>query len=348
MAKKRSVTIQTGGKGEAVRRRLPDGRIIPICECFYNIDASDGCISQVPVELLKEVVDNDGKYAEGNFRRYKAEGVTRRGRCYYCYAYANTGNVRPRVVNGRTRQDFEKYTPKVIRLGKLTELGHPYYYDALSGILDLCEEFGVGIIFPNKMFPFGIQGARETARYARGGNDIAARIAEEREMPSGEKLAEKLRGIHNRSYGVTLMYSTGWDCFEPGAVSQGFTNQWRIEQAIKYFKEGINTSLTLVCDVTGSIDLNEQRGSCIKSALNAREEGLNVRLLPLRPPSREVCVKATGDTREGVRCNEDPFPLLIDSEEGITGRGQDTSQEEIKSSFPTFSIRIFRNWWMKE
>jgi len=134
------------------------------------------------------------------------------------------------------------------------------------------------------------------------------------------------------------MYSLGWDCFEPGAVSQGFTNQWRIEQGINYFREGVNDSLTLVCDVTSSIELNEQRGSCIKSALNARDTyGINVRLLPLRPPSKDFCAMAIGDTRDGAMDHTDPFPLVVTERDiGTIERGARYRPRGNKELIPNF------------
>lgn len=331
------VLLQAKGKGMTVKRKI-NGITIPICECKHNFDASGGCIAQVPVELLEEVVDNEGKYAPGNFDKYKAEGVLDKGRCFYCYAFTNTGNVLPRQVTKKTREDFEKYDLKVIRAGKLNEVGHPYYYKTLMDFLNLCEEFGAGLIFTTKMFPFGLEGALETTKYARNNNDIVARIAKDVKISSGEKLAEKLKEINNVSYGVTLLYSLGWNCFEPGAVSQGFTNQWRIEQALKFYRQGVNTSLTIVCDVTGSINLNEKMGSSIKQALNAREKyGINIRLLPIRPRSREMTVGITGDTRKGLLDHTNFFSEVVpSSDRGIVNVGQRYKRKGNQELVPRF------------
>ncbi|MFA5174055.1 MAG: hypothetical protein WC438_02645 [Candidatus Pacearchaeota archaeon] len=302
MTRTRRVSIQKGGKGAFVRRKV-GSEIKNICECWYNIDLSDGCIAQVDVDLLQEVIDNNGKYLEGNLRIYKQQDRHDK-RCEYCYAYKNMGNVFPRIVNEETRKDFEIYKPKVLRLGKITETGHPYYYKTLIGLLELCEEFKTGVIFTTKTLPFGIEGAEETKKYSRENNDVIFRLAKKQGMISGRELANELKNLENS----TLLYSLGYDEYEPGLVSQGFTNNWRIKQALDFLKEDVNVSLTVVCDVTQSIEGNVERGSVIESALEAKNKfGINIRLLPIRPNSEYICGAVTGESLKHV---SDPTEFL--------------------------------------
>jgi len=296
-----SVIVNPGGKGAAVRRSLPSGEIVNICECRYNADFSRGCIGMVDVSLLQEAIDNHGKYAPGNLDKYKAADLTN-NKCTYCYAYSNTGNILPRKVNEKTRASFLEHEPDVIRIGKLTEPGHPYYHQTLMAFLDLCCEYGSALIFPNKMLAFGIDGVRESQERARDKNSVNLRLAQRLEMASGEVIAKKLRDTHS-----TLLYSLGWDSEEKGAVSQGFTNDWRINQALAYSKAGVNTSLTIVCDVTSSIEENHQRGSPIKRALGLKD-CLNVRLLPLRPKAKNMPI-ICGGSREELRGDATNPPL---------------------------------------
>jgi len=259
------------------------GGVENVCECWYNADFSKGCISQVPVELMREVIDNGGVYADGNFAKYLARDILDWQRCWYCYGRGmNFGNVFPREVNKKTRKSFEKHKPGVVRLGKFVDCGHPYYYKTLMDFVGLCREFNSSIIFPNKMLPFGLDGAVDTAAFARNGNDIVAQIAQEMKMISGEELAEKLQEVE-----ASLMYSLGFDGVEKGACSQGFTNEWRINQALRYHGL-VNVSLTVVADLGQSIEENPKLGSPIKRDLDLREDGMNVRLLPLRINWREV------------------------------------------------------------
>ena len=102
MAPKRveSVTISFGGKGESVRRKHESGMVEDICECWYNIDVSRGCIAQVIGDLMPEVIENQGTYAPGNFQKYKGQGIIGNF-CDYCYSFGNRGNVFSRMVNGK-------------------------------------------------------------------------------------------------------------------------------------------------------------------------------------------------------------------------------------------------------
>lgn len=291
-----SVIINKGGKGEAVRRRNPETKDIEnICECWYNADFSRGCIAQVHVDLLQEVLDNNGVYATmENFDRYKKQGLINQ-RCNYCYAFRNTGNVLPREVNEKTRASFIEHNPKYVRIGKLTEAGHPYYFEELMKFFSMCQEYGTQIIFPTKMFPFGIEGALETKNFSYQNNPVVAKLSKKINMPSGKEISREL----NKT-GGSLMYSIGYDKEEHGPALQGFTNEWRIKQAIKYFINNVNVSLTVVCDVTQSIKENTKKGSLIEDALFANKTiGLNLRILPLRPNSREIagrlCSGSWGD-----------------------------------------------------
>ncbi|HIJ14456.1 TPA: hypothetical protein HA371_06985 [Candidatus Woesearchaeota archaeon] len=286
------------GKAEFVKRKMPDGTVQDVCLCAHNVDFSvNWCIAQVPVHLLDEVIHHKGGYAPGKLTDYIKQGVSD-NRCTYCYdKRVNHGKVTPREVNQRTREEFETKKPEIIRIGKSTESGHPYYYPVLIDFLNLCREFKTRVIFTTKAFPFGLQGALETTDFAEKRNDSIARLAKSVNMASGEELAERLIGIN-----ATLLYSVSNDSFEYGMVSQGFTNQWRINQAVKYHSQKVNTSLTIVCDVTQSIDENDKRGFALKRGLEERDKtGINIRILPIRINSDELALKVTGKNMRILR-----------------------------------------------
>jgi hypothetical protein len=273
------------GKGDFVRKALPGGGDEELCLCAWNADFSEqGCINQVFVKHLQEVIDNHGGYAKGNFDNYRQRGEVN-GRCCYCYGMRkNGGKVTAKTVDEKTIRDFKRKKPRYVRLGKLTECGHPYYYQTLVAFLELCKEFGTAVIFPTKDLPFGIEGAQDTRRYTKNEDTTVARLAESVRMAAGRDLAQILIGAK-----TSLHYSFGYDRLEPGAVSQGFTSKWRLEQALQYHQCEVNVSLTVVCDVTQSFDGNADVGSSIKEALRAKEKsGINVRILPLRPNSELV------------------------------------------------------------
>ena len=288
MARKKnpdSITISEGGKANSVRIRLPNGEVEDVCLCRYNIDLARACIAQVPVELLSEVVENDGFYNEGYLGKYKAMGLTNK-KCIYCYGRSINGNSRSRIVTDKTFESFEKYRPKIVRLSKLTESGHPFYYENLIMLLNVCEEYQSEVIFPTKMMPFGLEGAIETTNFSRDNINTVEEISKKVDMMTGEKMAGLLKRV-----GGVLSYSIGYDRFEiePGVNSQGFTNDWRLVQAERYFNKGVNTTLTVVCDPTQSIDENVGRGSGIEKAIDLwRSAGIPLRLIPLRTYGRKV------------------------------------------------------------
>ncbi|MDD5192968.1 MAG: hypothetical protein PHF67_00100 [Candidatus Nanoarchaeia archaeon] len=273
-----SVIIRYGGKARTVQRQLDNGTVEEVCLIWYSTDFARGCISQVPVEMLEEVVRNNGYYAEGNLKKYANQGLLGQ-KCIYCYATTVEGNTRPKVVNKKTRKSFaDNGYPAIIRIGVSTDPGHPYYYGTLMDFLGLCKEFSSRVIITTKMLPFGIEGAKETARFARDNNPAVGNLAEQMKIPSGKDLAENVQPVIG-----LLSYSIGYNHAEPGAVSQGFSNQWRINQAERFYKKGINTCLTVTCDVAQSIESNLEHGSALDQALNSRKKtGIPIRILPLR------------------------------------------------------------------
>ncbi len=293
--KVQSVGIKHGGKGWTVRRQLPNGKVYNVCECWDNAGFSQGCIAQVDVDLLQEVIDNHGHYAEGNFQKYLAQGVSK-NRCVDCYSFTNMAEVMPRIVDETTAKTFDKFKPGIVRIGKDTEDGHPYYYATLRDFVHLATQKGARIIFPTRALPFGLEGTLETARYSRGGNDVLARLArnvkryhkgtkkehfeDTFEMASGEEMAEWFK-----RNGTSLMYTMGYENprIQAGILSQGFSNDWLLQQALKYHSEGVNVSLILNWDVVQSFSDNEARGAMVMPVLRARDEtGINVRILTRR------------------------------------------------------------------
>ncbi|MDO8623414.1 MAG: hypothetical protein Q7R52_04150 [archaeon] len=335
------------GKAEFLNRRLPSGETDKFCVCKYNADLAWACISQVYGELIREVVENGGKYASTeNIREYRKRGILD-GRCFYCYAKGtgrgNWGRVTPKTIGELTRQEFEEKRPEIIRIGKLVECGHYFYRENLLNFFDLCKEYGARVVFPNKMLEFN--------------EDVAKVLLETNSV---------------------LNFSICNDSLEPGAVSQGYTNLWRIKQAELYDKSGVNTTLTITCDITNSIQGNIEKGFSIEKALEAKEKGMTIRLLPLRLNSKKLCYETTGKLWDETvlpsakqckgtldlfvkehewlfakRGNNESYPLffhpdfqnLVDNGIGVCGRIGDCEycdkcnlQKEVRIKFPTSEI----------
>ena len=281
------------GKGEFVKRKLPSGEIQDICRCKWNADFAKACIAQVHGAYLEEVIRNNGRYDKGSMPE-KRRGYGIDHRCEYCYSYTNWGQVTPRVIDDVAEQEFRDKRPEIVRIGKNVECGHPFYIPTLIPFLELCQKYGAGIIFPTKMLPF-IQPGEKT--------QILSDYSELNIFTDGD-LTSKLKKV-----GGVIHYSICADRFESGAVSQGFTNEWRVEQARRYHEKKVNVDLTIVCDVTQSVADNERAGFYVAHALNsAKKYGLIARILPIRIHSNKLAKSVTGLSMQALRNKHPSFP----------------------------------------
>ena len=265
-----------GGKGDFHIRELPDGTKQNACLCVLNADFSKGCLAQVPgKDLLDLVMENNGAYPLEEIACLRDKhGELPDMRCDYCYAMRHNGGKSPSyVVDDNTRSDFEMLKPDVVRLGKNTEVGYQLYRKALKDFLGLCEEFGTKVIMPTKVFEFDYS------------------------------MVELLNAA-----GVSILYSIGFDKLEKGVGSQGFHNRWRVEQAELYREAGVNVNLTIIPDVTDSIQGNISRGSGIKYALQSSDR-LPKRVLAMRLTSREIAKAVTGFDWDDLK---NPKRLFLD------------------------------------
>jgi len=265
-----SVRLRGEGKGDYVKR-VVNGDSEEVCLINYSADFSiQGCMAQVDSAFLEEVLKNNGKYNDIHAVR-KAGKIDER--CGYCYARRkNWGRATPLHVTEMTRKDFETIKPKVVRIGRNTESLHPFYSPVFIEFLDLCKEYGSRVIAPTKALSFGKEGVK---------NFYLEKVLSEF-LPKSEKLVEKLARVN-----AAIHYSIGNDFLEPGIASQGFTNLWRIQQALLYKEAGVNSTLTLTCDATSSFNENSKRGFPIFQVLKAMENGVPSRVLALRIPSKK-------------------------------------------------------------
>lgn len=291
-----SVRIKPYGKADFIRRTDPITKeVIQVCECKYNVEFSNvGCIFQVSSDQLQEVYENFGSYNPEHTGEYRRTRIWPNNKCTYCYE-RSLGNVFPRSVDELTRQDFSEFNPRYIRVGKRTEPGHIWYNKSLRDFLLLSKEFGASLIFTTKALSFGLSGIEQAI--ANSGNNFLLKIAEKEMIADENELAELFKITNS-----TLLYSIGSDSQEPGAVSQGFTNNWRIQQALGYFQQSVNTSLTGVADVTNSIEHNIERGSSISQLLKAnKQHGINIRIIPLRPNRKVYRHMCGGEWKDSVQ-----------------------------------------------
>ena len=349
-----SLIIKPGGKGETVIRRLEDGTEDRVCNNNYSGDGCTGCIGRIPVELLGEVIENFGTYSKERIDRYTAnkknkyindswtpngyciEEVTEeykkkgeippkelcsetgyalpKEQCVYCYAQGyNAGNVTPREITKKTLESLTVENPDIIRFGKKTEFGHPFHWKTFKDIFGIINDRNIQWILPNKMLTYGIEGAKELSKFSRGNNDIVYQMAKNIGLLSGEEVAD-IMGPNG-----SLNFSIGNDRMELGPCSQGFTNEFRITQGIKFYQNGpMNTSLWCAVDVTHSIKHNAEMGNSIRDALDAMEKyGIPVRILPLKIKSDVTSRLATGKSRKELMQEESKNQILLGDEHKI-------------------------------
>ncbi len=255
------VKLSNYGKSDFLIWRHPDGTEEKVCVQGTNAEVAENCIAQVyGLDRVQEVIENKGRYTKENLSLYRSEG-TLDMRCFYCsQRRVNWGPTPPRQVTKKTKDDFERIRPKTLRIGKNTEPGHPYYRESLLCLMALCAEYETQAIITTKMLEFD------------------------------GRLLEIVKETDS-----VIQYSFGSDQLESGAVSQGFTNLWRLEQAIRYQEAGAHTTSIIVCDLAQSIDQNIALGFPLEEIIEAeRKYGITKRLLPLRINSDKLSMIITG------------------------------------------------------
>jgi hypothetical protein len=247
---------------------------IPECILEANLDFSKGCISGwVPGENPSF----DGKI----FTDYWAFMW---GECDYCYAerqhksfpksiYEFDQEELIRELKGGARLEFGTNIPRgkkidFLRLGKRTESWTPFTQDEFVSTLEACVQTDTRCIIPTKFLPFD--------------SEI-------------DKLVKRTRSV--------ILYSIGPDEFQKGALEWGRTNDWRIEQAIKY-----NAAIYLL--INGHQPLQKRERKIIETA---EKHNLRIQLLPLRYPNKDTCLRMSGESWDLLK-NSNPSQKRLELE----------------------------------
>lgn len=140
--------------------------------------------------------------------------------CDYCYAkYLYRRDPKAYKVKEIKESEFKKiadqYPAHILRLGKNFECGHKKSREALYQVLEYCAKYKMRPVVTSKLLEFD------------------KKVAD---------LVIKAEGI--------VHISIGRDEDEIGAVKQGATNAWRLQQAVKYKKYKCPTQIRIVADIT--------------------------------------------------------------------------------------------------
>jgi len=233
---------------------------VPSCILEANIDFSKGCIAGwVP----QENASFDGKTFTNYFLAPQME-------CEYCYALdkhkqfpltlykIDKKQLIPELL-GNCKLEFGKDTlykkpVKILRFGKRTEVGSKFTLDKLATILEACIETKTRTVMPNKFLAYN------------------------------DEIAKLLKRTNS-----TLLASIGFDELEPGALAHGCTNEWRLEQAIKFKEAGVNSMFYLLMIAHAPITDRDKRVLSL-----ARKYDINTQILPMRFGSKALAEKVTG------------------------------------------------------
>ena len=271
------------------------------CRLGANIDFSSGCVSSfIPVET-------EGAYKKGfmyGFIDFLSE-------CSYCYSnYKHRSFLKNMLeidkeklkneLEGDCHLDKKNKLGKkieVLRLGKRTEAGSKYTLDQLVTTLEVCLETGTKVVMPTKFLDFNY--------------DVA-------------ELLKKTKS--------SLLYSIGWDKFERGACLNGCNNEFRLEQAVRYKKEKVNSIIYLLIDAANPPHDREK-----KILYFAEKNKLPVSLLPIRINSKSIALEITGIS---WLANRGQLMLPLNQREAIEG-GYDLAKNK------DLTVRRINKEWEK-
>jgi hypothetical protein len=140
--------------------------------------------------------------------------------CEYCYAkYLYRRDPKAYKVKEIKESEFKKiadqYPAHILRLGKNFECGHPKSREALYQVLEYCAKYKMRPVVTSKLLEFD----------------------------------KKVADLVIQAEGIVHI-SIGRDEDETGAVKQGATNAWRLQQAVKYRKYKCPAQVRIIADIT--------------------------------------------------------------------------------------------------
>ena len=261
------------------QRVLTPGKqeFVPDCILEANIDFGQGCISNW---IPGENASFDGQFFT-DYYMFKSGG------CSYCYA-ERSHRTYPKTIyqfdkdrlleelgggfitqlageieteDGETMFLEEKKLGRpveVLRFGKRTESYTPFTDSQFMQTLEACVETGTRGVIPTKFLPY----TKEKSKLIKKTNSVP-------------------------------LFSLGDDRYERGAVAYGFSNEVRMENAIKYREDKTNSLIYL--NVPNPLKLSEKEWKIIEKA---KKHNLKVQVLPLRFKKSSVMNTITGMHRK--------------------------------------------------
>lgn len=141
--------------------------------------------------------------------------------CDYCYAsYLYKNSYKPKSIKeSEFKKIAQKYPAHILRIGKNVECGHKATREQLYQVLEYCAKYAMRPVVTSKLLEFD----------------------------------SKLADMVIQANGIVHI-SLGNDALESGAIAQGATNAWRLQQAYAYKQYGCPTQVRIVADITLPMD----------------------------------------------------------------------------------------------
>jgi len=245
---------------EVEAKRLIDGGkqwFVPECLLGANIDFGKGCIASfIPGETPQLLGDNlidwySAPWAECGYPCY----ASRMHKPFPKTVHKIDPKRLEALLLGEFCPDFGSDEPlgrlvDILRFGKRTESYNLLFKDNFMATLGIMAKTGTRGVIPTKFLPFD--------------KEIA-------------KLLKQTKSV--------VLYGVGFDELEKGAVMNGCSNEWRLEQMIKYNESGVRAYpyLHILADAPPT-----QRDKEIMKL------GYPTQLLPLRFKDKKTCYQVSG------------------------------------------------------
>jgi len=267
----------------------------PECLLEANIDFSKGCLTGIAPMGIWRI---EGDFTYNLFSQPYAE-------CEYCYAekkhknflktiYKFDPKILEEELRGKAKLSF-KYPKqeigslvKIVRFGKRTETWTPFTQNEFIGTLEVFARTGTSAIIPTKFLPY---------------------------IPEVADLSKRTKS--------TLLYSVGeFEEFEPGTLNWRASNQFRLDQALKYREAGVNADLYMM--ILGHHSPSERDLEILKFADFGNR--IPIQLLPMRFDSKSLVKKMSGDKWEELigkgKVNPNRlFPEIYDYQGSYVSKG---------------------------
>lgn len=284
---------------------------VPQCGNYANIDFTKGCITSLIC----------GEQAKLDWTKGLATGfyIAPWRECAYCYAQAKHKPVLKTFYRFDWQQlkeellgkaklktgSDEEFGRKVerLRFGKRTETASLLTRLQFIRTLEICTETGTKGIIPTKFLEYNKESA-----------DLLKRTES------------------------VVLYDHGWDGFEKGAVSFGCTNEWRLEQAVKYGEAGVKTAIYLM--IANPVIGPTKRDRKVISFIEHHKKNLiGAQLLPMRFKSKKLAQEMAGIHWDDAKSDK----LLLSKENENIGCFEVMGGELSPKKFHDFWLDLIRN-----